>query len=125
MHFWLILTEFVPRRLGMIFGRKRYLDQLTAFIGNGMIRVIAGPRRSGKSYLLFTISQDWLLRSGVQDDRILLLKLDQQSNACYRNLDEFVSFFKSQRKADGKPTYFLVDEIQLVTPKTHGFKDNI
>ena len=109
----------------MVFGRKRYLDQLTAFIGNGMIRVIAGPRRSEKSYLLFTISQDWLLRSGVQDDRILLLKLDQQSNACYRNLDEFVSFFKSQCKADGTPTYFLVDEIQLVTPKTHGFKDNI
>ena len=101
----------------MVFARKRYLDQLTASIGNGMIKVITGPRRSGKSYLLFTIFRDWLLRSGVQDDHILSLKLDQQSNARYRNLDEFVSFFKSQRKADGNPTYFLIDEIQLVAPK--------
>ena len=101
----------------MVFARKRYLDQLTASIGNGMIKVITGPRRSGKSYLLFTIFRDWLLRSGVQDDHILSLKLDQQSNARYRNLDEFVSFFKSQRKTDGKPTYFLIDEIQLVASK--------
>ena len=101
----------------MVFARKRYLDQLTASIGNGMIKVITGPRRSGKSYLLFTIFRDWLLRSGVQDDHILSLKLDQQSNARYRDLDEFVSFFKAQRKADGKPTYFLIDEIQLVAPK--------
>ena len=100
--------------MGMEFNRKRYLDQLIASVGNGMIKVITGPRRSGKSYLLFTIFRDWLLRSGVPDDHILSLKLDQQSNARYRNLDEFIAFFKSQRKMDGKPTYLLIDEIQLV-----------
>ena len=90
----------------MVFARKRYLDQLTASIGNGMIKVITGPRRSGKSYLLFTIFRDWLLRSGVQDDHILPLKLDQQSNARYRDLDEFVSFFQSSTQNRRKANLF-------------------
>ena len=65
-------------------------------IGNRMAKIITGPRRSGKSYLMFEIFSDWLLASGVSSSHIIQLRLDRFSNVKYRDLDEFVSFFKER-----------------------------
>lgn len=98
----------------MIFARSAYLEKLISSIGNGMVKIITGPKRSGKSYLLSNIFKGYLLRSGVKEDHIIQLKLDQISNAKYRNLKKFTAYFKERMVLDGKTNFFLIDEIQLV-----------
>jgi uncharacterized protein len=98
----------------MEFERNAYLEKMISSIGNGMVKVITGPRRSGKSYLLFKLFRNWLLKTGVDESHILQLKLDQISNMKFRSLTEFSSYFRNHRVDDGKTNYFLIDEIQLV-----------
>ncbi len=105
----------------MRIGRQKYLDKMTSSIGNGMVKIITGPRRAGKSYLMFEIFTDWLLNSNVSPDHIIQLKLDRYTNVKYRDLDEFVTFFKERRINDGKTNYFLIDEIQLVSKKENPY----
>ena len=105
----------------MTFSRSSYLEKMIASIGNGMVKIVTGPRRCGKSYLLFKIFKDWLLESGVQEEQIVELKLDQAANIKYRNLDEFTSYFRSRKALDGKKKFFLIDEIQLVEKKDNPY----
>jgi predicted AAA+ superfamily ATPase len=58
----------------MYFERKQYLQQLTSAEGNGMIKIITGIRRCGKSYLLFNIYKQHLLLKGVSADHIIEVK---------------------------------------------------
>ena len=55
----------------MIFERKKYLDELIAGRGNGLVKIITGVRRCGKSFLLFEIWHNWLLEHGVTDSHII------------------------------------------------------
>ena len=55
----------------MIFERKKYLDELIAGRGNGLVKIITGVRRCGKSFLLFDIWHNWLLEHGVTDSHII------------------------------------------------------
>ncbi len=55
----------------MIFERKKYLDELIAGRGNGLVKIITGVRRCGKSFLLFDIWHNWLLEHGVTDNHII------------------------------------------------------
>ena len=55
----------------MIFERKKYLDELIAGRGNGLVKIITGVRRCGKSFLLFDIWHNWLLEHGVSDSHII------------------------------------------------------
>lgn len=96
----------------MYFPRKDYLDKLKASVGNGMVKIITGPRRCGKSFLLFHIFKDYLLSSGIKDDHIIELSLDDVSNVRYRNPIDLSSYFKEKIKDDSK-YYFLIDEIQF------------
>lgn len=96
----------------MYISRDSYLDQLKASIGNGMIKIITGPRRCGKSFLLFHIFKDYLLSTEVKDDHIIELSLDDVANAKYRNPIDLASYFKDKVKDDDR-YYFLIDEIQF------------
>ena len=93
--------------------RKRYLDRLIDRKENGLIKVITGIRRCGKSYLLFHIYYDYLISIGVEADHIITLALDDVGNIKYRNPLELGDFIRS-RIIDEKMYYVLLDEIQNV-----------
>ena len=65
--------------------RKKYLEKLISKKENGLVKVITGIRRSGKSYLLFNIYKNYLKFIGVEDDCIIALALDDDENIKYRN----------------------------------------
>lgn len=72
--------------------RDLYLNKLISHMHNGMIKVITGIRRCGKSYLLFNLFYDYLIESGVKEDHIIKIALDDRRNKKYRNLDELCNF---------------------------------
>lgn len=76
-----------------------------------MIKIITGPRRSGKSFLIFHIFKDYLLSLGVKADHIIELSLDEDNNAIYRNPVNLSTYFKGKVKDKNSKYYFLIDEI--------------
>lgn len=101
-----------------MYKRGRYLKKLIAKKNNGMIKVVTGIRRCGKSYLLFKIFKQHLLDSGVSPDHIIELALDDFANKTYRTPDALYAFVMS-RVVDGGTHYVLLDEVQYVD----GFED--
>ena len=95
--------------------RKRYLDQLIAKKENGMIKVITGIRRCGKSYLLFDIYHQYLNSIGVDDSHIIGLALDDDENIRYRNPLELGAYIRSLLVDQNAMYYIFLDEIQEVT----------
>lgn len=97
----------------MVIDRNIYLNRLIDRRENGMIKVITGVRRCGKSFLLFNIYQDWLLQSGVSEDHIIMIALDDERNEDL--LDRKALGESIRRKiTDSKTYYIILDEIQLV-----------
>ena len=93
--------------------RDVYLKKLMDRMNNGLIKVITGIRRSGKSYLLFELFNNYLKEQGVDDDHIIKLALDDRKNKQYRNPDALYDYVVNQI-ADEKPYYVLLDEVQFV-----------
>lgn len=93
--------------------RESYLEKLKSSMNNGMIKIITGPRRCGKSFLLFHIFKDYLLSIGVKADHIIELSLDDNKNFIYRNPLNLSSYFKEKVKDQNSKYYFLIDEIQM------------
>ena len=93
--------------------RDIYLKRLIDSQGNGLIKVITGIRRCGKSYLLDPIFKDYLLRRGVSTDHIIHLNLETRENKNLTNPDALDGFIRSRIKDDAR-RYVLLDEIQLV-----------
>ncbi|MCM1517213.1 MAG: ATP-binding protein [Pseudoflavonifractor sp.] len=97
----------------MIIPRPTYLKRLIASKNNRMIKIITGIRRCGKSFLLFELFHTHLNDSGVDDDHIIEVALDDRSSMAYRNPDQLLAYIKS--KIVDKSTYYvLLDEIQMV-----------
>lgn len=94
--------------------RKKYLDRLISKKENGLVKVITGIRRCGKSYLLFKIYKDYLLSTGVKEECIIELALDDDENIRYRNPLELGKYLRSQTKDKDKTYYIFLDEIQKV-----------
>ena len=94
--------------------RKRYLDKLINKKDNGLVKVITGIRRSGKSFLLFNIYKDYLLSVGTPEDSIIELALDDDENIRYRNPIELGAYLRSKTSDKSKNYYVLLDEIQKV-----------
>ena len=92
--------------------RPRYLDALKARMGNGMVKVITGLRRVGKSFLVFEIFRDFLLESGVDGGRIVALALDDLENERYRDPRELYRYVLDRIGDDAGPYYVLLDEVQ-------------
>ena len=97
----------------MIFSRDTYLSQLVQKKQNGMIKIITGLRRCGKSYLLFKLFYDKLVADGVPKSHIIKIPLDDLEYAELRDKMTLYKFIKSKIK-DKKLYYCLLDEIQLV-----------
>lgn len=98
----------------MIVERNYYLGKLIDRRENGRIKVITGIRRCGKSVLIFDIFLEYLKRTGVKEDQIIVLKLDIMQNARYRNPLELDSLLRSKFTDSKKQYYVLIDEIQEV-----------
>ena len=93
--------------------REIYLNKLINGKENGLIKIITGIRRCGKSYLLDPLFKNHLLESGISEDHIIKLELDKEENEKYRDSHLLNEYIKSQIK-DKKMYYILLDEIQLV-----------
>lgn len=93
--------------------RDYYLNKLIAKKHNGLIKVITGIRRCGKSYLLFTLFKNYLTESGVADDHIIEIPFDSFENKKYRDPEILYPYVKEQI-ADDSMYYILLDEVQLL-----------
>ena len=93
--------------------RDYYLNKLIAKKHNGLIKVITGIRRCGKSYLLFTLFRNHLTESGVADDHIIEIPFDSFENKKYRDPEILYPYVKEQIADDGM-YYILLDEVQLL-----------
>ena len=80
----------------MIFERKKYLDELIAGRGNGLVKIITGVRRCGKSFLLFDIWHNWLLEHGVTESHIVEIQLDDFRNRRLRKPDALLDYIDSK-----------------------------
>lgn len=97
----------------MVIKRDFYLSKLIQHKKNGMVKIITGIRRCGKSYLLFKLFRDHLLESEIKEDHIISIALDDFGNRKLLNPDELYNYVKSQI-VDNEDYYILLDEIQLV-----------
>lgn len=93
--------------------RDYYLNKLITKKHNGLIKVITGIRRCGKSYLLFTLFKNHLTESGVADDHIIEIPFDSFENKKYRDPEILYPYVKEQIADDGM-YYILLDEVQLL-----------
>ncbi len=93
--------------------RDIYLKRLIRKRKNGLVKIVTDARRSGKSYLLFKLFHDYLLRSGVPKDHIIELAFDDRSNKALRDPDVALNFLKNKIR-DESDYYVILDEIQYL-----------
>ena len=93
--------------------RRKYLDELVSLRNNGMIKIITGMRRCGKSYLLFEIFTSYLESNGIAPDHIIKVDLEDYRNRAMRNPDNLYAYVES-RITDGDMYYILLDEVQML-----------
>lgn len=93
--------------------REKYLNDLVNRMHNGMIKVITGIRRCGKSYLLFKIFKKYLLEQGVPESNMIEIELDQRKNRKYRDPDVILDYIESMIK-DYEQYYIMLDEVQML-----------
>ena len=93
--------------------RGKYLQDLIDRMHNHLIKVVTGIRRSGKSYLLFHIFRDYLLSTGIGEDHIISIELDQRKNRRYRDPDAMLEYMDACIR-DKSMYYILLDEVQML-----------
>ena len=93
--------------------RDFYLKELIDSLDNGLVKIVTGIRRCGKSYLLDPIFKNYLIEQGVQEDHIIKLDLDERDNFIYHNPDELNKYVKD-RIVDKNKYYVILDEVQKV-----------
>ena len=104
--------------------RTKYLQELIDRKHNGLVKVITGIRRCGKSYLLFTLFYDHLIAEGVKKENIIMLELDQTENIRYRNPLELDRYLRSLIRDNGEMHYVFLDEIQFVEKVKNPYVEN-
>ncbi|MFH2117665.1 MAG: ATP-binding protein [Bacillota bacterium] len=102
----------------MVIKRDLYLNKLIRRRHNGLVKIITGMRRTGKSYLLFNLFHDYLVANSVEESHIIEIALDDRENKLLRNPDNLLNFIKT-KIIDTKNYYVLLDEIQM----TEQFED--
>lgn len=93
--------------------RDFYLNKLIEGLDNGLVKIVTGIRRCGKSYLLDPIFKNYLMDQGVKEDHIIKLDLDERDNYIYHNPDELNKYVKS-KIIDKDKYYVILDEVQKV-----------
>jgi len=101
----------------MIIKRDVYLNRLISRMNNGMIKVITGILRSGKSYLLFELFHDYLIESGVQADHIIKVALDDEEYKQYRDPDKLYDYILKSIDGSEEQYYVFLDEVQYTISK--------
>ena len=96
--------------------RDSYLNRIINKKENGLIKVITGIRRCGKSYLLFNLFYDYLIESGVKEEQIITIALDDDTNIQYRDPDELSKYVRSGI-VNKDMYYILIDEVQYAISK--------
>ena len=97
----------------MIIERNKYLSRLLDSRLNGLVKIVTGIRRSGKSFLLFNIFKQRLLNEGVDAGHIIEMQFDDFANKRYRVPEVFYNYVKERIK-DGRVYYIILDEVQLL-----------
>ena len=93
--------------------RDKYLQALVCRMHNGLIKVITGIRRCGKSFLVFQIFRNYLVSNGVDESHIIEIELDRRENREYRDPDKILEYIK-QMIVDKEKYYIFLDEVQLL-----------
>ena len=93
--------------------RDSYLEQLIAYRWDGMVKVITGIRRCGKSYLLKVLFRRYLVEQGVKPEQIITIELDLAKDIKYRNPLELAAFVRGKVEGKAEQFYLFVDEIQM------------
>lgn len=104
--------------------RPEYLQKIISKKENGMIKVITGIRRSGKSFLLTDIYIPWLIKNGVNPNNIIHLSLEEARNAQYRNPLFLAEYIRNKVSDNDSMHYVFLDEIQKVDTIKNPFVDN-
>ena len=104
---------FRKQEVNMKIKRDIYLDRLIRREKNGLIKIVTGVRRCGKSYLLFNLFHNYLLEKGVREDHIIEITLDDRSNKELRDPDNMLKYVK-ERIVDKDTYYIILDEVQLL-----------
>lgn len=105
----------IYRGVNMQINRNKYLNQLISKKENGLIKIVTGIRRSGKSYLLFELYHKYLVENeGIDEDCIIEISLDDLANIKYRNPFELDKFIREKIEKEGNLYYVFIDEIQMV-----------
>lgn len=97
----------------MIIERKKYMQQLVQSKHNGLVKIITGIRRCGKSFLLFNLFKSQLEKEGIDKEHIIEMAFDDFANREYRAPEKFYQYVKAQIK-DGRMYYVLLDEVQMM-----------
>lgn len=93
--------------------RNRYLEQLQHRRHNGLVKIVTGVRRCGKSYLLSVLFKEWLLEHGVDERHIVEVPLDRDEFRGCRDALSLGEWVRGRLPQDGKWTYVFIDEVQL------------
>ena len=101
----------------MVIKRQRYLDKLISHMNNGLIKVITGIRRCGKSYLLFEIFYKYLLEQGVPKENIITVPLDDEEYAELIDAHKLSDYIKSRLVDSNQNYYVFIDEAQYAITK--------
>ena len=99
--------------MSMEIRRDIYLNRLISKRGNGLIKVVTGVRRCGKTYLLFELFRAYLRNEGIPDDHVIEMAFDTYENRRYRDPEVFFPYL-TERIVDQAPYYVLLDEVQLL-----------
>ncbi|WP_294721537.1 ATP-binding protein [Prevotella sp.] len=97
----------------MVIERNKYLQELVSCRHNGLVKIITGMRRCGKSFLLFRLFRRFLEDNGVANDHIVEMAFDDYAFKEFRNPDKFYAYVKG-RIIDDRPYYILLDEVQML-----------
>lgn len=93
--------------------RPKYIEQLIDSKDNGLIKIVTGLRRVGKSFLLKTLFKEYLLQTGVPKSHILIIDLEDRRKKAFRDPDYLLNWVDSQMK-DDEQYYIIIDEVQRV-----------
>ncbi len=93
--------------------RDTYLEELKSRMHNGLVKILTGIRRSGKSYMLSVLFKEYLISQGVAEDHILEVPLDRDDFRELRDALRLGEYVRSKIHRDGSWTYVFIDEIQL------------
>lgn len=98
----------------MIFNRTKYIAKLAQYRHNGLIKVVTGLRRVGKSFLLFNLFRKFLEEHGVDARHIICIQLDSFAHRKFRKAEKFYEYIEQMTQVDDNMYYVMIDEVQML-----------